>query len=85
MMGKEVVKNYILKLNTLIVKWVMFCDEPVITPLQCQVVFQYFIKHCMLVLEISGKSFGKAFGRTTAMLSKPEGMFKTDEDSYKSI
>jgi len=84
-MGKEVVKNYLLKLNTLIVRWAIFCGEPVITLLQCQVVFQYFIKHCMLVLEISGQSFSKAFGRTTAMLSKPEGMFQADEDSYKSI
>jgi len=39
----------------------------------------------MLVLEISVPGFSKAYSRTRALLSKPEGMFETDEDGYKSI
>jgi len=58
----------------------MFCGEPVTAPLQHQVVFQFFINHHALVLEISGQGCSKGLGRTVALLSKPEGMFKTDEN-----
>ena len=58
----------------------MFHGEPVITPLQDQVVFQSLMKQHMLVLEISVEGISKALSRTGALLNKPEGMFKTDED-----
>ena len=78
---KEVVKNYLPKFNTLIERWVMFCCEPIATLLQCQVVLQFSIKEHMLFLDICVQGFNKAISRTGATLSKPEGMFKTDEDS----
>ena len=34
----------------------------------------------VVVLEIGLQDVSEAFGRTRASLSKPEGMFKTDED-----
>jgi hypothetical protein len=77
---KEVVKNYFSKFSALIIRWAMFCGKPVIVPLQCQVVFQSLIKQCTLVLKINVQSFSKCDGRTRALLSEPEGMFKTDED-----
>jgi len=58
----------------------MFCGEPVMTSFQHQVVFQSFINHHALVLEINGQGCSKGLGRTGALLSKPEGMFKTNED-----
>ena len=78
---KEVVKNYLPKFSTLIERWVMFCCEPIITLLQCQVVLQFLIKECTLLPDICVKGFDKASSKTGAMLSKPEGMFETNEDS----
>jgi len=77
---KEVLNDHLVKFNALIMRWVMFYDEPVIAPLQCQVVIQALIKCHTLVLEINVQGFSKAFSRTRALLSKPEGMFKTDKD-----
>jgi len=77
---KEVIKNYFLKFSALIMRWPMFHGEPVIAPFECQVFFQSLIKQHMLVFEISVKSFNKGFRRIGALLSKPERMFKTDED-----
>ena len=63
----------------------MFFSEPVITPFQHQVVFQSLIKQHMLVLDISVQGISKALSRTRALLNKPEGMFKTDEDGYTYV
>jgi len=77
---KEVVKNYLLKFSALIIRWAMFCGKPVITFFQHQIVFQSLIKQSTLVLEISVQGFSKSLDRTGTLLSKPEGMFKTNED-----
>ena len=58
----------------------MFYGEPVIAPLQHQVVFQSLIKQHMLVFDISVQGISKTLSRIRALLNKPEGMFKTDED-----
>jgi len=58
----------------------MLHDEPVIAPFGFQVSFQSLINQHMLVLEISVEGFSKGFGRTRALLSNPEGMFKTDKN-----
>ena len=80
---KEVVKNYLPKFSTLIERWVIFDCEPIITLLQSQVVLQSLIKdsECMFLLDISVQGFNKAVNRIGSMLSKPERMFETDEDS----
>ena len=77
---KEIIKNYLLKFSALIMGWVISCGEPVTTPLQHQVVFQSLIDHHVLILKISVQGFSKGLGKTGALLSKPEGMLKTDED-----
>ena len=76
---KEVVKNYLPNFSALIVSWGIFRGDPVIAPFWGQVVFQFLIKQCMLVLEISVQGFSKALGRSRAPLGNPERMFETDE------
>jgi len=80
---KEVVNYHLPKFHALIARWMMFCCEPIVALLLYQVVLQFLIKECMLFLYVSVEGFDKAGYRTGAMLStaKPEGMFKTDEDS----
>ena len=78
---KEVIKYYLPKFRALIIRWVIFCCEPIIALLLCQVVLQFLIKECTLFLYVSVEGFDKAGYRTGAMPSKPEGMFKTNEDS----
>jgi hypothetical protein len=62
-------------------RWAIFCGEPITAPFQHQVVFQSLINQHVLVLKISIQGLSKGLGRTGALLSKPEGMFKTDEYS----
>jgi len=78
---KEVVKNYLCKFRALIIRMLIFCGEPVIAFFQHQVFIHSLIKQHTLVLEINVQGYSKAFGRTSTLLSKPEGMFQTDEDS----
>jgi len=77
---KEVVNNYFLQFTALIIRWAMFHGEPVIASFQLQVVFYFLIKKHMVTLDMSGPGSVKAFSRTEALLSKPEGTFQTDED-----
>jgi hypothetical protein len=78
---KEVVKNYLPKFCALIARRAMFCCEPVGALLRFQVVVQSLIKEWRLFFDISVQGLNKGFGGTGARLSKPKGMFKTNENS----
>jgi hypothetical protein len=72
---KKVVKNYFCKFRAFSTRWPIFHGKPVIAPFQLEVVFYFLINDDTLVFEIGVKGCGKAFSRTRALLSKPEGMF----------
>jgi len=77
---KEVVKNNLPNVSTLIMRWAMFGCEPVILLLRFQVFFQCYVEKHRLFLDESVEGFDKGLGRTRGFLSKPERMLKTDED-----
>ena len=79
---KKAVKNYFLAFDTLFFRWAISCGKPVIAPFWHQVVFQFLIEQCMVALEIHVQGISKALAKTRALLSKPEGMFKTDDHSW---
>ena len=79
---KKVVKNYLLKFCALMDRRAKFYCEPVGALRRFQVVIQPLINDCTLVFDIGVQGFNKAFGGAGARLSKPKGMFETDENSW---
>jgi len=77
---KEVVKNNLPNIGTLIRRWAMFGCKPVILLLQFQVFFQCYVEEQRPFLDESVEGFNKGLGRTRGLLSKPERMLETDED-----
>jgi len=78
---KEVVKNNLPNVGTLIIRWVMLGCEPVILLLQSQVFFQCYVEEHRLFLDESVEGFNKGLGRTRGFLNKPERMLETDNDN----
>jgi len=78
---KEVVKNNLPNVGTLIFEWVILGCKPVILLLQFQVFFQCYVEEHSLFLDESVEGFDKGLGRTRGFLSKPERMLKADEDN----
>jgi len=77
---KEVVKNNLPNVGTLIMRWVIFGCKPVLLLLRLQVFFQCYVGEHRLFLDESVEGFNKGLGRTRGFLSKPERMLETDED-----
>ena len=77
---KKVVKNYFPKFCALIIRWAIFCCEPVLALLRFQEVVQPLINGRALFLDIIVPGLNKALGVARGFLSKPERMLETDED-----